>query len=182
MVFYHGVAFLLCIHLLIPSSILVTSLCNLVMSMCSRLPISSSSPVLLLHVTNTTSQSSHFTQEPQDTVVYKNNLVLNCTAQSDPSPTITWYRGDPPALVPDVHVVNGSLVIPTVVEGVDASRGGIPYHCRATTAQFGTIRSRTANVYYACELATHNNSGIQSMSFCWQSLVDFQRVETSYTV
>ena len=128
------------------------------------------------------SQHPKFTQEPQDTVVYRNILVLNCTTQGDPSPTITWYRGDPPALVPDVLVVNGSLVIPTVVEGVDASRGGIPYHCRATTAQFGTIRSRTANVYYACELATHNNSGIQSMSFCWQSLVDFQREETSHTV
>ena len=113
----------------------------------------SSSPVLS-HATQVTSQPPHFIQEPQDMVVYKDNLVLNCTAQGNPSPTITWYRGDPPALVPDVHVVIGSLVIPTVVEGVDASRGGIPYHCRATSAQFGTIRSRTANVYYACEL--HN--------------------------
>ena len=139
------------------------------------------SPVLI-HTTHVTSQPPHFIQEPQDMVVYKNILMLNCTAQGDPSPTITWYRGDPPALVPDDHVVNGSLVIPTVVEGVDASRGGIPYHCRATTAQFGTIRSRTANVYYACELATHNNSGIQSMSFCWQSLVDFHREGTSHTV
>ena len=137
---------------------------------------------VLLSTACVISQPPNLTQEPQDTVVYKNNLVLNCTAKGDPSPTITWYRGEPPALVPDVHVVNGSLVIPTVVEGVDASRGGIPYHCRATTAQFGTIRSRTANVYYACELTTHNNSGIQSMSFCWQSLVDFQREETSHTV
>ena len=55
-------------------------------------------------------------------------------------------------------MVNGSLVIPAVVEGVDASRGGMPYHCRATSAQYGTIRSRTANVYYACELATHDMS------------------------
>ena len=137
---------------------------------------------MLLHVIYAIGQPLHFTLEPQDIVVYKNNLLLNCSANGDPPPTITWYRGDPPALVPDVHVVNGSLVIPTVVEGVDASRGGIPYHCRATTAQFGTIRSRTANVSYACELATHNNSGIQSMSFCWQSLVDFQREETSHTV
>ena len=144
---------------------------------------SSSSPVLLqLNVIDANGQPPHFTKEPQDTMIYKNNLVLNCTVQGDPSPTITWYRGEPPVLVPDVHMVNGSLVISTVVEGVDASRGGIPYHCRATTAQFGTIRSRTANVYYACELATHNNSGIQSMSFCWQSSVDFQREETSHTV
>ena len=136
---------------------------------------------MLLHLVDGTSQPPHFTLEPQDTIVYK-NLVLNCTGQGDPSPTTTWYRGDPPALVSDVHVVNGSLVIPTVVEGVDASRGGIPYHCRATTAQFGTIRSRTANVYNACELTIHNNSGMQSMSFFWQSLADFQREETSHTV
>ena len=179
MVFYNGVTFYICIHL-INSVINSRSLCAIYSHV--NVPISSSSPVQLLHVTNTTSQSTYFTQEPQDTVVYKNNLVLNCAAQSDPSPMITWYRGEPPASVTNVHVVNGSLVIPTVVEGVDASRGGIPYHCRATTAQFGTIRSRTANVYYACELATHNNSGIQSMSFCWQSLVDFQREETSHTV
>ncbi|KAL5475200.1 hypothetical protein EMCRGX_G027271 [Ephydatia muelleri] len=94
-------------------------------------------------------QPPNFIQEPQDTVVYNTSLVLKCAAQGDPSPTITWYRGDPPALVSDGHVVNGSLVIPSVVEGVDASRGGIPYHCRASSAQFGTIRSKTATVYYA---------------------------------
>ena len=85
--------------------------------------------------------------------------MLKCAAQGDPSPTITWYRGDPPALVSDGHVVNGSLVIPSVVEGVDASRGGIPYHCRASSAQFGAIRSRTATVYYACELSAYVKVG-----------------------
>ena len=114
----------------------------------------SSSPVLLHLVACAAGQPPHFTQEPQDTVVYKTSLVLDCTAQGHPSPTITWYRGDPPALVSDGHVLNGSLLIPSVVEGVDASRGGIPYHCRATSDQFGTIRSRTATVYYACEVTT----------------------------
>eukprot|EP00731_Ephydatia_muelleri_P018364 Em0011g404a len=107
--------------------------------------------MLVLHhlVACAAGQPPHFTQEPQDTVVYKTSLVLDCTAQGHPSPTITWYRGDPPALVSDGHVLNGSLLIPTVVEGMDASRGGIPYHRRATSDQFGTIRSRTATVYYA---------------------------------
>ncbi|KAL5475197.1 hypothetical protein EMCRGX_G027266 [Ephydatia muelleri] len=99
--------------------------------------------------TPSSGQPPHFIQEPQDTVLHNTPLVLKCAAQGDPSPTITWYRGDPPALVSDGHVVNGSLVIPSVVEGVDASRGGIPYHCRASSVQFGTIRSRTATVYYA---------------------------------
>ena len=116
--------------------------------------VSSSSPVLLHLVACAAGQPPHFTQEPQDTVVYNTSLVLDCAAQGHPSPTITWYRGDPPALVSDGHVLNGSLLIPTVVEGVDASRGGIPYHCRATSDQFGTIRSRTATVYYACEVTT----------------------------
>ena len=101
----------------------------------------------------------HFTQEPQDTIVYNTSLVLKCSAQGDPSPTITWYRGEPPALVSDGHMVNGSLVITSVVEGVDASRGGIRYHCRASSAQFGAIRSRTANVYHACELSVHVKGG-----------------------
>ena len=101
-------------------------------------------------------QPLYFTTEPDDILLYQTSLVLNCSVQGDPSPTITWYRGDPPALVPDGYVLNGSLVIPTVVEGVDASRGGIPYHCRATSDQFGTIRSRTATVYYACEFTIHN--------------------------
>lgn len=91
-----------------------------------------------------------FTNEPRDTIIYRINLVLSCAAQGDPSPTITWYRGNPPSIVSDGYVVNGSLVIPNVVEGVDASRGGIPYHCRATSSGFGTIRSKTAFVYYAC--------------------------------
>ena len=107
--------------------------------------------------------------------------MLKCAAQGDPSPTITWYRGDPPALVSDGHVVNGSLVIPSVVEGVDASRGGIPYHCRASSAQFGTIRSRPATVYYACELNALFLA-LMSIFLLWQSLVDLLREKLSHTV
>ena len=127
----------------------------------------------------TSGQPPHFIQEPQDTVVHNTSQVLKCAAQGDPSPTITWYRGDPPALVSDGHVVNGSLVIPSVVE---ASRGGIPYHCRASSAQFGIIRSRTATVYYACEL---NALFFAQMStfLLWQSLVvDLLREKLSHTM
>ena len=48
-------------------------------------------------------------------------------------------------------MVNGSLVIENFVEGLHATRGGVSYHCTANNT-FGTIRSRTANVSYACEL------------------------------
>ena len=107
--------------------------------------------------------------------------MLKCGAQGDPPPIITWYRGDPPALVSDGHVVNGSLVIPSVVEGVDASRGGIPYHCRASSAQFGTIRSKTATVYYACELNAPFFA-LMSTFLLWQSLVDLLREKLLHTV
>ena len=126
-------------------------------------------------------QPPHFIQEPQDTVLHNTPLVLKCAAQGDPSPTITWYRGDPPALVSDGHVVNGSLVIPSVVEGVDASRGGIPYHCRASSVQFGTIRSRTATVYYACEFSVLFLAQMSTF-LLWQSLVDLLSEKLSHTV
>ena len=78
-------------------------------------------------------------------------------------------------------MVNGSLVIPSVVEGVDASRGGIPYHCRASSAQFGTIRSRTATVYYACELNAPFLA-LMSTFLLWQSLVDFLKEKLLHTM
>ena len=38
-----------------------------------------------------------------------------------------------------------------ITEGVDATREGVSYHCTANNT-FGMIRSRAANVSYACEL------------------------------
>ena len=94
-----------------------------------------------------------FDLEPQDTVVFQRNsasLVLNCNASGDPSPTIAWYR-EGTRLSSELVMVNGSLVIENLAEGMDATRGGLSYHCTANNT-FGTIRSRTANVSYACEL------------------------------
>ena len=78
------------------------------------------------------------------------SLTLNCSASGDPSPTIAWYREGMP-LSSDLVSASGSLVIANFAEGVDATRGGLSYHCTANNT-FGTIRSRTANVTYACEL------------------------------
>ena len=78
------------------------------------------------------------------------SLTLNCNASGDPSPTITWYREGMP-LSDDLILASGSLLIVNITEGVDATRGGLSYHCTATN-KFGTIRSRAANVSYACEL------------------------------
>ena len=76
-------------------------------------------------------------------------LSLQCTATGDPSPNITWFRGGQP-LGNGVVMADGSLLIENITEVVDATRGGSLYHCTANNS-FGTIRSRAANVSYACE-------------------------------
>ena len=64
---------------------------------------------------------------------------------------------------------------------MDASRGGIPYHCRASSVQFGTIRSRTATVYYACEFSVLFLAQMSTF-LLWQSLVDLLSEKLSHTV
>ena len=88
------------------------------------------------------------------------SLTLNCNASGDPPPTITWYRSGTTFTNRRTTVnANGSLLIVNITEGVDATHGGLPYHCTATN-KFGTIRSRTANISYACEL------GEERYDFC----------------
>ena len=98
----------------------------------------------------------NFTKEPRDTVIFAydaagNNasLSLSCIAAGDPSPNIAWYREEQP-LANEVVMADGSLFIENIVEGVDATRDGLLYHCTANNT-FGTIRSRAANVSYACK-------------------------------
>ena len=104
--------------------------------------------------------------EPQDTIVHTNflqnledtlvNLILNCRVTGDPTPVITWYRGDVDVTAQGVPTSSGSLGL-NVTEGSGASRAGILYHCQATNTLGSedtfnaTIRSRDANVSYACE-------------------------------
>ena len=98
-----------------------------------------------------------FRQEPEDIVVFgrdaaggRASLTLNCMISGVPSPTIAWYRAGT-RLSEDFVLTNGSLHIVEITEGRDATRGGVSYHCTANNT-FGTIRSRAANVSYACEL------------------------------
>ena len=78
------------------------------------------------------------------------SLTLHCVALGDPRPTITWYRGGI-RLSNNLVLGNGSLHIAEIRENIDATRGGLSYHCTANNT-FGTIRSRAANIAYACEL------------------------------
>ncbi len=83
-----------------------------------------------------------FTQngEPQDIVVSTEifnsagevmaNLVLPCGVTGDPTPTVTWYRGD--TVLPSQFVTSDGSLVMNVTEGVDASRSGVLYHCEAS--------------------------------------------------
>ena len=81
------------------------------------------------------------------------SLTLYCNTTGNPSPTITWYRNGT-RLTTNQRVVvnaNGTLRIANITEGMDATRAETRYHCTAMNT-FGTIRSRTAIISYACEL------------------------------
>ena len=92
-------------------------------------------------------------------VVYATNadgsrasLTLYCNASGYPTPTITWYRSGMTFNNARTTVnANGTLVIVNITQGMDARPEGLPYYCTARN-KFGTIRSRTANISYACEL------------------------------
>ena len=81
------------------------------------------------------------------------SLNLTCMVSGSPTPTFTWFRNGA-HLSLDQRIAmnaNGTLYIANITENTDATRAGVPYHCTATN-KFGTIRSRTAVLSYACEL------------------------------
>ena len=86
------------------------------------------------------------------------SLTLNCSASGEPQPTIAWYR-EGTRLSSDLVLANGSLLIANITEGVDATQGGLSYHCTANNT-FGIIRSKVANVSYACELGKEKENKV----------------------
>ena len=81
------------------------------------------------------------------------SLNLTCMASGSPTPTITWFRnGARLSLGQRITVnANDTLHIANITENPDAAQMGTRYHCTVMN-KFGTIRSRTANISYACEL------------------------------
>ena len=120
----------------------------------------SNGPLITFSLRVVTGTPPSFTGEPEDMVVFATNadgsrasLTLYCNASGSPTPTITWFRNGA-SLSLDQRIsrnANGTLHIANITENPDAARAGTRYHCTAMNT-FGTIRSRTANISYACEL------------------------------
>ena len=95
------------------------------------------------------------------------SLNLTCIVSGSPTPTITWFRnGVSLGLNQRITVnTNGTLHIANITENTDATQAGTSYHCTATN-KFGTIRSRTAVLSYACELRRGGGSTLQGVMMC----------------
>ena len=95
------------------------------------------------------------------------SLTFHCMASGNPPPNITWYRGSTRLPNNLVNASTGSLHIVNITENTDATRAGLLYHCTANNT-FGMIRSRAANVSYACELkeGKRGSSSLTSYTLC----------------
>ena len=97
--------------------------------------------------------------EPQDVVVsssvfmrtedgLRGNLVLPCSVDAIPPPTIAWFR-EGTEFQGGMVTADGTLVL-NVMEDVEVYRNGTIFHCVATS-ESSSLRSRDVNVSYACE-------------------------------
>ncbi|XP_064396758.1 hemicentin-1-like isoform X3 [Halichondria panicea] len=101
-----------------------------------------------------------FNSEQEDVVVFATNedgsnsdLSLQCDVTGNPTPTVTWYRGDD-VVDADFMLSNGNFLFQNITEGEYASTAGVIYHCEATNiigepGFNATIRSRDITVHYA---------------------------------
>ena len=120
----------------------------------------SNGPLITFSLCVVTGTPPSFEEEPQDAVVFQTDaagnrasLNLTCMASGSPTPTITWFRNGARLSLNQRLTVNanGTLHIANITENTDATQAGTRYHCTAMNT-FGTIRSRTAILSYACEL------------------------------
>ena len=120
----------------------------------------SNGPLITFSLRVVTGTPPSFDEEPQDAVVFardaagnRASLNLTCMASGSPAPTIRWFRGGTRLSFNSRITMNanGTLHIANITEGMDATQAGTPYYCTAMN-KFGTIRSKTATLSYACEL------------------------------
>lgn len=98
-------------------------------------------------------RSLRITEHPSDRVVPRNDPVtLECHAEGDPPPSITWYKDGRPLGSEARHrtvLPAGGLLFLRVLHGKRESDGGV-YWCEASNPS-GTVRSRNATLSVAGE-------------------------------
>ncbi|XP_054287897.1 protein sax-3-like [Macrosteles quadrilineatus] len=96
-------------------------------------------------------RSLRITEHPSDRVVPRNDPVtLECHAEGDPPPSITWYKDGRPLGSEARHrtvLPAGGLLFLRVLHGKRESDGGV-YWCEASNPS-GTVRSRNATLSVA---------------------------------
>ncbi|XP_060573508.1 roundabout homolog 1-like isoform X3 [Ruditapes philippinarum] len=105
---------------------------------------------------SSSSSNPRITEHPQDDFFAKNEpATLNCKAEGDPRPTITWYRNGKPVETnrenPISHRMlldNGQLFFLRVIHSKNNHPDIGEYYCNATNSK-GSVISRTANIQIA---------------------------------
>ena len=103
--------------------------------------------------------------QPKDDIVHEGvfyningtsaNLILHCGTMGSPKPLISWFVEDNDITDQGTLLSNGTFAF-NVTPGVDVTRRGMPYHCKATNmlgrknATVARARSMDSNVSYAC--------------------------------
>ena len=106
----------------------------------------------------TNPSNPRITEHPEDQYVARNEpATLNCKAEGNPSPVITWYRNGEPVVTanenPSSHrmlLPSGQLFFLRIIHNKNSKTDVGVYHCNATNPQTGeSVISNNATLQIA---------------------------------